>query len=299
VRIERLLPALVLVAMTGCGGGAVRGPDRVMESGGQKWVQGRQGRLHLDDGGSGGTPVLFVHGNGGNRTQWAAQLRHLRAGRRAVAFDLRGMGESEIARNGDYSVEGFAEDVAAVADALGLGRFVLVGHSYGGAVVAAYAGKHPDRLAGLVFADVAGDIRNSPPAQAEALRRGLLPENYEDFTGRWFEGILVKGTDATKEAVFQSLRATRPEVFIAATTRLYTFDPVAALSPYRGPRLHIASFLADNPVAIHRAFKDMPVRVVPNASHWLMMDQPEEFNRILDEFLAGLTSPSPGGRGKG
>jgi pimeloyl-ACP methyl ester carboxylesterase len=171
---------------------------------------------------------------------------------------------------------------------------VLVGHSYGGAVVAAYAGKHPDRLAGLVFADVAGDIRNTPADHVEALRRGLLPENYEKFTQRWFESILVHGTDATKDAVFRSLRATRPEVFIAATTGLYTFDPAAALSHYRGPRLHIASFLADNPVAIHRAFKDMPVRVVQDASHWLMLDRPEEFNRVLDEFLAGVNSPSPG-----
>jgi pimeloyl-ACP methyl ester carboxylesterase len=285
VKVHRLLGALALLAMTGCGGGAVRGPDRAMESSGRKWVEGRQGRLRVDDGGRGGIPVVFVHGNGGNRTQWAAQLGHLRAGRRAAAFDLRGMGESEIARNGDYSVEGFAEDVAAVADALGLKRFVLVGHSYGGAVVAAYAGKHPGRLAGLVFADVAGDIRSPLP---EALRRGLLPENYEDFTRRWFEGILVKGTDATQKAVFQSLRATRREVFIAATTALYTFDPTAALSAYRGPRLHIASFLADNPAAIHRGFKDMPVRVVPDASHWLMMDRPDEFNRVLDEFLAGM-----------
>lgn len=287
MRIERLLPALVLVPMIGCGGGAVRGPDRAMDSGGQKWVQGQQGRLRVDDGGSGGIPVVFVHGNGGNRTQWAGQVRHLRASRRAVAFDLRGMGESEVAGNGDYSVEGFAEDVAAVAKALGLGRFVLVGHSYGGAVVAAYAGRHPEKLAGLVFADVAGDVRNPPPAHAEALRRGLLPENYEEFTRRWFEGILAGGTGATRDAVYRSLRATRPEVFIAATTGLSTFDPAAALSHYRGPRLHISSFLADNPVAIHRAFKDMPVRVVQDASHWLMLDRPEEFNRVLDEFLAG------------
>ncbi len=273
-----------MVGLTGCGGGAVPGP--AVESAGQGFVEGRQGRLRVDDGGSGGgIAVLFVHGNGGNRTQWAGQLRHLRASRRAAAFDLRGMGESEIAGNGDYSVEGFAEDVAAVADALHLGRFVLVGHSYGGAVVAAYAGKHPDRLAGLVFADVAGDIRSPLP---EPLRRGLQPENYEDFTRRWFEGILAKGTDATKEAVFQSLHATRHEVFIAATTGLYTFDPAAALSRYLGPRLHIASFLADNPVAIHRAFKDMPVRVIPDASHWLMLDRSEEFNRFLDEFLAGV-----------
>jgi pimeloyl-ACP methyl ester carboxylesterase len=252
------------------------------------WIRGPQGRLRVDDGGRGGLPVLFVHGNGGNRTQWAEQLGHLRATRRAAAFDLRGMGESEGAANADYSVEGFAQDVAAVADALGLERFVLVGHSFGGAVVAAYAGKHPDHIAGLVFADVAGDIRNPPPAAAETLRRGLLPEHYEDFTRRWFEGILAKGTDSTKEAVMKSLRATRREIFIAATTGLYSFDPVAALAPYHGPRLHIASYLADNPAAIHGTFKDMPVRVILDASHWLMLDRPEEFNRFLDGFLKGL-----------
>jgi pimeloyl-ACP methyl ester carboxylesterase len=252
------------------------------------WIEGSQGHLRVDDGGRGGLPVLFVHGNGGNRTQWKAQLEHLRATRRAAAFDLRGMGESEPAGDADYSVAGFSRDVAAVADALGLDRFVLVGHSFGGAIVADYAGRHPGRLAGLVFTDVAGDIRDTPAKALEALRNGLLPEHYEDFTRRWFQGILAGGTDATKTAVLQSLAATRPEVFIAATMGLYTFDPVSALAPYRGPRLHIASFLADNPVAIHSTFKDMPVRVVQDASHWLMLDRPEEFNRFLDEFLDGL-----------
>lgn len=254
----------------------------------EPWIAGPQGRLRVDDGGSGGLPVLFVHGNGGNRTQWKAQLDHLRATRRAVAFDLRGMGESDPAGNADYTVAGFSQDVAAVADALGLDRFVLAGHSYGGAVVADYAGRHPGRLAGLVFADVGGDIRDTPPKALEALRNGLLPEHYGDFTRRWFEGILAGGTDATKAAVQKSLRATRPEVFIAATNGLFTFDPVSALAPYRGPRLHIASFLADNSAAIHRTFKDMPVRVIQGASHWVMLDCPDQFNRTLDDFLATL-----------
>jgi pimeloyl-ACP methyl ester carboxylesterase len=251
-------------------------------------IMGPQGRLIVDDGGRGGLPVLFVHGNGGNRTQWRTQLERLRRNRRAVAFDLRGMGESDTAANADYSVAGFSEDVAAVADALGLDRFVLVGHSYGGAVVADYAGRHPARLAGLVFADVAGDLRDTPPKALAALREGLAPERYEDFTRRWFQGILAGGTDGTKAAVLTSLAATRPEVFTAATMGLYTFDPVSALAPYRGPRLHIASFLAENPAAIHRAFQDMPVAVIQGASHWLMLDCPDEFTRALDAFLATL-----------
>jgi pimeloyl-ACP methyl ester carboxylesterase len=253
---------------------------------GGPWTEGPRGRLRVDDGGHGGLPVLFVHGNGGNRTQWKAQIEHLRATRRAVAFDLRGMGESDPAGDADYSVAGFSQDVAAVADALGLDRFVLVGHSFGGAVVADYAGRHPDRLAGLVFADVAGDIRDTPEKALAALRDGLLPEHYEDFTTRWFQGILAGGTDATKRAVLRSLAATRPEVFTAATMSLYVFDPVSALAPYRGPRLHIASFLADKPAAIHRAYKDMPVQLIRGASHWLMLDCPDAFNRDLDAFLA-------------
>jgi len=253
---------------------------------GGSWIDGPQGRIRVDDGGRGGLPVLFVHGNGGNRTQWKAPLEHLRATRRAVAFDLRGMGESEPAGDADYSVGGFSRDVAAVADALGLDRFVLVGHSYGGAVVADYAGRHPGRVAGLVFADVAGDIRDTPAKALAALRDGLLPEHYEDFTRRWFQGILAGGTDATRSTVLRSLAGTRPEVFTAATMGLYTFDPISALAPYRGPRLHIASFLADNPAAIHRAFQDMPVEVIRGASHWLMLDCPADFNRALDAFLA-------------
>jgi pimeloyl-ACP methyl ester carboxylesterase len=175
-----------------------------------------------------------------------------------------------------------------VADALKLDRFALVGHSYGGAVVAAYAGKHPDRLAGLVFADVAGDLRGTPLEQLERLRRNLEPATYEEFTRRWFEEILAKGSETTKSAVMRSLRGTPREVFVAATTGLYSFDPAGALAPYRGPRLHIASFLAGSPAAIDRQFPEIPVQTIPGASHWLMMDRPSEFNRILDEFLATL-----------
>jgi pimeloyl-ACP methyl ester carboxylesterase len=63
------------------------------------FVDGPQGRLHVDDGGRGAAvPILFVHGNGGNLTQWTAQLEHVRHTRRAVAFDLRGMGMSDRPR---------------------------------------------------------------------------------------------------------------------------------------------------------------------------------------------------------
>ena len=229
-----------------------------------------------------------MHGNGGNGTQWRAQLDHLRRSRRAVAIDLHGMGGSAPPDDGEYSVESFAEDVQAAVEALGIGRFVLVGHSYGGFVVAAYAGKHPERLAGLVFADCAGDLSQTPPADLEGLRRGLEPDSYEDFTRRWFAGILSGGTDATKAAVMQSLAGTSRAAFTGATLGLYAFPMKDALARYGGPRLSIASFLFSNPVAVHKTFPGVPVEAIRGASHWLMMDCPGEFNRILDAFLARI-----------
>jgi pimeloyl-ACP methyl ester carboxylesterase len=254
----------------------------------REWIPGPRGRIRVDDGGEGrGVPVVFVHGNGGNRTQWAATLAHLRRSRRAIAFDLAGMGDSELSPGEPISVEGFARDVEAVADAAGLSRFVLVGHSYGGAVIAAYAGMRPNRLAGLVFADSAGDLHDTPDATLEPLRRGLR-DDYGGFTEKWFESILTGARPETREAVLTSLRRTRPEVFIGATEAAYRFHLDAALARYRGPRLSIASWLFGNPVAIHRTTPDMPVRHMEGVSHWLMMDRPEEFDRHLDDFLAKL-----------
>lgn len=251
-------------------------------------IAGPQGRLVVDDGGSGGVPILFVHGNGGNRTQWAAQLAHFRKHRRAVAFDLRGMGESDLPADRDYSIEAFGQDVAAVADALRLGRFVLVGHSFGGPVVAAYAGRHPQRLVGLVFADSAGDLRNTPPDQIETLRKGLAPETYARFTEAWFDAILKNATPQTRLAVLRSLHATPRDVFVGATLALYSFPFNEALSRYGGPKLSISSFLLESPLAVHNLIRTIPVRAIHGASHWLMMDRPDEFNAILDQFLRGL-----------
>ena len=77
-----------------------------------------------------------------------------------VAVDLRGHGRSEAPAAGDYAVESLAADIAAVVDALGLGRFVLVGHSMGGAAALAYADAHPERVAGLVLVGTPG--KSSP-----------------------------------------------------------------------------------------------------------------------------------------
>jgi 3-oxoadipate enol-lactonase len=272
--MRRVIPVMLLLASC-------------VHMSGTRFVNGPQGRLHVDDGGSGGAvPVLFVHGNGSNLTQWRSQLDHLRPTRRAVAFDLRGMGLSDRAENGAYSVAAMSDDVGAVADALALRRFVLVGHSYGGAVVAYYAAQHPERVAGVVFVDAGGNVKVSP-AQSEAFLGALRKE--KDATVRqWFAPILKPSREDVRETVYASVHATPAEVFADALAGLLSIDMGKLLAAYHGHKLEIAAVDIESPSSLHVQFPDVPVKKVKGVGHWVMLDKPDEVNALLDEFLASL-----------
>lgn len=250
-----------------------------------RFVNGPQGRLRVDDGGSGAAvPVLFVHGNGASLVQWRHQLDHVRKTRRGVAFDLRGMGESDAAHNGDYSVAAMTDDVQAVADALHLRRFVIVGHSFGGAVVAAYAAKHPERVAAVVYADAGV----TPKVTEEGVNRfvAAIRADKDKVVQQWFAPILAHGTEATRTEVLSSVHKTAVEPFTQALAALRNVDTAADVVAYPGPKLAIAAAPTENQSSVHVAVPSVRVVKMNDVSHWLMLDKPDDFNRILDDFLA-------------
>lgn len=94
-----------------------------------------------------GTPVIFVHGNNSCATYWEEAMLALPAGFRGIAPDLRGYGDTEfVPVDATRGCGDFADDVFALADALGLARFHVAGHSLGGSVVWAMLASAPGRL---------------------------------------------------------------------------------------------------------------------------------------------------------
>jgi pimeloyl-ACP methyl ester carboxylesterase len=249
------------------------------------WIAGAAGKVFIEHGGAGDLPVILIHSLAGNTTQWQAQLEHLRKTRPAIAFDLRGHGQSEPARNHDYSPAAIAQDVAAVVDSLGIKKLILVGHSYGGGVAAVYAGQHPDKVAGLLFADPIGDARHAPRELVDPFMAGLRSEAYAENIEAYWRSILTNADSSIVQAVIASLRQTPKEVVLDALDFTFKFDPAAALKNYHGPMQTIISGLPDNPAALHHAIPNLPHVAMPNTSHWLQMDRPQEFNRLMDEFL--------------
>jgi pimeloyl-ACP methyl ester carboxylesterase len=108
--------------------------------------------LAYEEAGAGGRPVLLVHGILCDRRYLAPQFGHFSAQRRTVSVDLRGHGESDAPEQ-DYTIDGFAGDLAWLSDQLGLERPLVVGHSLGGIVALALAASRPDLVGGIVALD--------------------------------------------------------------------------------------------------------------------------------------------------
>ncbi len=252
-----------------------------------RFVEGTAGRLRVSDGGTGEPAVLFLHGLGHDLETWREPLAHLRSQRRAVAYDQRGHGRSDRPGDGVYTVEALAADLAAVADTLGLKRFVLVGHSLSGAVLTAYAGAHPDRVAGLVYVDAVGDFRAVPRAAVEQVRRAeSSPAFGAADVEAAFAGMLGPlARPGTREQVLASVRRMDPRAYAALRGSAFSFEVGDRLGAYRGPIFAIEAAGDPNPVLASAVIAGTRRVALPGVSHWLQLDDPAAFDRALDDAL--------------
>ncbi len=103
--------------------------------------------------------IVFLHGFGGQAIQWRYQLQKFSRENRVIALDMRGHGRSDKP-DSSYSMEEIQTDLRAALDALGVKEsFILIGHSFGGAVAAEFAFQHPDRLDKLILMATAGEFK--------------------------------------------------------------------------------------------------------------------------------------------
>ena len=137
-------------------------------------------------------PVLvLLHGYTGHARSWDAFAHAMTDRYRVIALDQRGHGETGWAPAERYGVEDMADDLAAFVQALGLGRFTLLGLSMGGMVAMEYAGRRPSELAAVVIVDIA-------------------PELVRSGASRIQEGQKAKDVFASKDEAFAQARALDP-----------------------------------------------------------------------------------------
>ena len=134
------------------------------------------GRVHIAYEMQGRGPVVvFLHGIGGNRTNWSGQLDRFGDRFCAIAWDARGYGDSADPLQ-TLRFEDFADDLRRLLDHLGVERVHLVGLSMGGMIALDFYGRHPRRAATMALVDTsAGFATASEEARREFLSRRLDP----------------------------------------------------------------------------------------------------------------------------
>lgn len=249
-------------------------------------------RYHAE--GRGEPALVFVHGWSCNRSYWQAQVPHFARGHRVVALDLAGHGDSGRDRK-SWTIPAFAEDVRAVVLALELPRVVLVGHSMGGPVIVEAARKMPERVAALVPVDIFNSVGTKASQEGRdrflATLRADFPAATRDFV---LKGLFVPSSDpALVERVASSMSQAPPEVGIAAMEAIWAYDSAEALGEVKAPIRCINSDRRPTDVeAARRYAPQFEAVVMKGVGHFVMMEDPGTFNRLLERAVKDLVAPA-------
>lgn len=239
--------------------------------------------------------IVFLHGVGANRTSWIPQVRFFsQLGYSVVAIDLRGSGASQ-ARSEDgkaipISMHDFAADVDALIQDLGFERAHWVGNSMGGIVIMEALQSGLSTINKVVLANTFAKHPQSATIlgrPADALRTRSLAELAAERIPA------AHRPDITSEILATSIEAMATkdvETYLASWRETWGYDYRNVLKQVKTPALVIAGSLdaITPPILseeIGRLLKGSEYQLIDGASHLSNLDQPEQFNQIVFEFL--------------
>ena len=252
--------------------------------------------LHIayEDVGHGSPAVVLIHGAFGNRSQYAAQMKHLAQRHRVLALDLRGHGESDVAQDG-FRLRDYAEDVVTVCEASGLDRYVLCSHSMPIALVA--ASLTPDRVAGVALLDGAMLYPESLRSQVLA---NLVPVLEGDGWIGAMQGYLVgRGigpydSAALKARVMAEIAESPAQIAAPLMRDLMTLD-VSRFLTGSFPLMYVHARMPADLTRLRELRPDVLLGSVVGSGHWMMLEVPDQVNAMLERFLQIVDSRPHGG----
>ena len=243
--------------------------------------------------GSGETALVFIHGWACDRTFWREQAWVFADRYHVITIDLPGHGQSGGYRK-HWSMERFGHDVKAVADAEGLDRMILVGHSMGGPISLMAAAAMPGRVLGVVGVDTLHNAEfQFPEGQLDQVIEGfksdferamasgvegMLPAEADPAVKTW---ITAKASAANRHAVIQVFRAF--DDYHAGMAMRRAGVPIRCINSVPTTPYAMATEAETN-----RKYADFAVVMMQGTGHYPMLERPDEFNGHLASWIDEL-----------
>jgi 3-oxoadipate enol-lactonase len=252
----------------------------------------------FNDLGKGKRPIIFVHGFPFDKTSWQPQVDFLSKTHRAIAYDIRGFGASTAGKE-TAGIQLFADDLLKFMDGLSIEKAIVCGLSMGGYILLNAVPRFPDRFEALILADTQC-IADSDEAKAKRKKTifeigetGLMPFA-NGFVKNVFTEKSLKNREKWVEHIHKTILSTSAKTVTATLSALAERAETCALLPkIKIPTLIICG-REDRvtPVAqseiLQKGIENSALHILENAAHLSNLEQPEEFNRLLLDFVSGL-----------
>jgi len=278
----------------------------------------------IDELGEGDAVALFLHGFPECRLSWRAQLPALAArGWRAVAPDLRGYGQSSRPKAREaYHLDHLVADAAALFDALGARRRLLIAHDWGAVIAWVFAMERARPLDGLVIMNVPhpavylAHLRRSPRQWARSwyvaffqlpgLPEALLTADHARAIGDSFTRTAIDASCFTPEMIAHYRDNACIPGAMTAMINYYRANTTAMArwGPGKAPTIEVPTliewgerdpFLGVELLDGHAALvRDLTIERFPNVAHWVQQEDAEGVNRALTQWMRakGLANPA-------
>lgn len=242
------------------------------------------------DQGKGDITLVFVHCWCCNKGFWDAQVPHFTDRYRVVTLDLAGHGESGKERD-TYTIQAYGQDVAAVILTLKLNKVILVGHSMGGPVSVAAATLIPGKVLGIIAVDTLTNMDIKFTDEQIAGFMTPMEKNFAEATRNYLSNFMFtpKSNPEIKEKIVSTMSSSLPKVGLESMKSMLTLELGKMVEE---AKVHIRCINAvTNPVNLAGCKThalSYEVKTMNDVGHFLHMENPAEFNKLMDEAIASL-----------
>jgi 3-oxoadipate enol-lactonase len=251
---------------------------------------------HTETGPADGPPVVLIHGFPFSQEMWTPQIGVLSPQFRVIAYDVRGHGKSPPG-DGQYTLEFFVDDLIGLLDHLKIDRAILCGLSMGGYIALRAVERNPERVRALVLCDTRSEADSN---EARIKRAGAIKTVKQQGVPAYAEGF-VKAVFAPESFTTKPDAVGKIKQIIQANSALgicgtllalaARTDTTAALPKIRVPTLILVGDqdTLTPPTAAEAMREKIPqskMYVIPHAAHMSNLENPQQFNAHLLDFLA-------------